>query len=138
MFLTTQRGYTEGASLDQVFDQFLNGSSLFSAPQTSIKTDITKTDSGYELVSELPGVAKKDIQVSFEKDILTLKVQASEQTQTKSEGYMLKERSGSEKSRAFRLPDADPDSVEANLDNGLLTIKVSQRPETKARHISIN
>ena len=135
MFLTTQQGYTEGATLDQVFDQFFNRGSIYSAPQSSFKTDISKTESGYQLVSELPGVSKSDIQLSFEKDVLTLKVQDSDHTER--DGYVLKERTGYATSRSFRLTDADPDSVEANLDNGLLTIKVSQRPETQARQISI-
>lgn len=136
MYLTAHQGFTEGASLDEVFESVFTGIGTFKEGRGRIPTDIRKTESGYEIVSELPGVAKSDIQIGYEKDRLTLTI--AEKKEIASEGILLKERSCHMKSRSFRLPDSDPDSIKATFENGLLTLKITKRAESQPRKISID
>ena len=58
---------------DTIFDNFFNGfenptEANYRVPQV----DIEDTDKAYILTTDLPGVAKEDINVSYKDDVLTL------------------------------------------------------------------
>jgi HSP20 family protein len=88
--------------------------------------DIEETDDGFLIEVELPGVDKKDVDVSLSGRRLTISGERKE-----------KERTGVLRRRvrsvgAFRyevvLPaDVDEDSVEARLHDGVLTVRVAKR-----------
>ena len=82
----------------------------------------------YTITVELPGVAEEDIHLSVSEHVLTLQGEKREEREEQGESYYFSERSYGAFSRSFRLPpDADGGRVEADLKDGVLTIRVPRR-----------
>lgn len=91
-----------------------------------LRTDISETEDGYKLLIDLPGVDKKDINLDFNDQYLTLAVRHEENSDDSNVRYIRKERSSYSYSRSYYLNDADKDNIKAKLDNGVLTIMVGK------------
>ncbi|MDD7021578.1 MAG: Hsp20/alpha crystallin family protein [Aeromonadales bacterium] len=105
-----------------------------------MKTDIMDKGDHYELKSEIPGVDKKDIKLSFNDGILTVNAVRSENKDEKDKnGYVVHERSEGSYERQFSFEDADPNGIEASFDNGLLKVEVKKAKEQqKSTQIQIH
>jgi HSP20 family protein len=91
--------------------------------------------------AELPGYKKEDVNVTLENQTLTISAQRnSEQQQGNGDKgeWLLRERSYTQFHRSFTLPPTvDEQSVNAKLNDGVLTITLTKREETKPRRISV-
>lgn len=82
----------------------------------------------YRIAMELPGVAEKDVSVSVQDGVVTVSGEKASEREEKGETWYFSERSFGSFSRSFRLPpDADADGVDAELKDGLLTIRVPKK-----------
>jgi HSP20 family protein len=92
--------------------------------------------------AELPGFRKEDVDVTLENQTLT--ISAERKSETKPEGkqpgdMLLHERRYSRFLRSFTLPPTvDEQSVKASLNDGILSIVLSKREETKPRKIQVS
>ncbi len=96
---------------------------------------------GYEITIELPGVAPDDVEVSVNDGMLTLKGEKRSHREEKGDTYFFSERQYGAFSRSFRLPpDADDSVVEADMNDGVLTVSIQKKTETETakRKIEIN
>ena len=90
--------------------------------------------------AELPGFGKEDIDITMENTTLTISAERkTEQKQSKPGEYLLNERRATRFVRSFTLPPTvDEGSVQANLADGLLTVMLNKREETKPRKIKVS
>ena len=125
--------------------------STLSAPRpmsTQMSIDVRETEKTYDLMADLPGVSDDDIKIDIKDRVLTISTERSLSkettsedegtTTTKGKSASQKEESESKKptwrrveryhghwSRTLTLPrDANEDSIEATLDNGVLTVTI--------------
>lgn len=96
-------------------------------------------DTGASLVihAEVPGLGEKDVQLSINQDVLTLK---GERKFDGPEHYSVhrQERGPVKFARSFTLPTkVDPEHASATLKNGVLTITLPKTPEAQPRQISV-
>ncbi len=92
---------------------------------------------GYELAFEIPGVAKSDVELHVENRSLVLKTHANYQNPA---GFkpLVTEFERANYAMSVDLPEtAEPSTVAAKLENGVLRVTVRKRPETQARAIAI-
>lgn len=90
--------------------------------------------------AELPGFRKEDIDITLENQMLTITAQRKEDNDQKNPkgGYLLRERRYSRFQRGFTLPPTvDEQTVNAKLNDGVLTITLNKREETKPRKINV-
>lgn len=104
----------------------------------ALKTDIVETETSYVLKVDLPGVDKKDVNLDFNNQYLTLSVNQEEEKEDKNQHYIRKERSRYSYSRSYYLDKADETSIKAKLDNGILTITVGKNEEDIKKAITID
>lgn len=108
----------------QMFDPFRNFGSrvadwLAPASEASVKDD------AYRIAVELPGVAEKDIDLTVENGMVTVKGEKKSSREEKGDTWYFSERQYGAFSRTFRLPaDADENAVSADLKDGVLTVTV--------------
>jgi HSP20 family protein len=101
--------------------------------------DIRETNEAYLVEAELPGLTKKDIDVTFENGVLTLSGERKLESETEQEGYRRIERRYGTFSRSFSLPrEVDAEGVKATFAEGLLTITVPKVEQAKPRAIAIS
>ena len=85
---------------------------------------------------ELPGVKSEDLDITFEEN--ALRVKATRNVATTERKYLHNERTYGEVARVISLPDTvDPDSIEANLSEGVLHLAIAKRPETQPKKIVV-
>lgn len=97
--------------------------------------DIFETDQGLTLVADLPGVAKDDLHIDIEHDLLT--VQAKAESHFRGE-LLQREFLHGNFFRQFQLPDeVDSDKISAEVKNGVLTLQLPKAESAKPRRIAI-
>ena len=97
--------------------------------------DIYEQDSVLTLVADLPGVKLEQLQIDVDQGILTLEAQSD----IKQSGErLLNEYSPSGYYRQFRLPEhLNLEKVEAQLDNGVLTLKLPKSEQALPKRIEV-
>ena len=133
---------------NNVFNDFMDPMSKFfdglgrnMANSSKMKTDVIENDDEFEVKAELPGFKKEDININYENDTLTIHaIHDLNKEQKDEDGKLIRsERTSSDVSRSFYLPDADTDKIGAKYDGGILDIMVPKSAEKESKHsISIN
>lgn len=123
--------------VNRVFSDFgfATPTGLQSALTSAPKVDVLKTqEGGYEIHAELPGVEEGDIDLSVEGNVLTLSGERRVEREQGRGDWRVRERSTGAFSRAIALPfEAQPDQVDAEFRNGVLTVRVARPPEPQTR-----
>ena len=101
--------------------------------------DIKEEKERYVIHADLPGVEAKDIEITMENGILTLKGERKMDKEEEHEGYKRVERVRGTFYRRFSLPDtADTDNIEARSRDGVLEIAVPKHEKVQPRRITVN
>ena len=102
--------------------------------------DIYETEAREVVIkAELPDMKREDISVTFENNVLTLKGERKLEHEVKRESFQRIERRHGAFSRSFTLPSTvDAGQISASYKDGVLTIKLPQREEAKAKQITVN
>lgn len=102
------------------------------------KLDVSETKDAIVVKAETVGVEAKDIQISLQEQLLTIKGEKRQEKEEKDEHYHRKERSYGSFARSIRLPvGVAADKVNASFKNGLLTITLQKTPAAKGTAIPI-
>jgi HSP20 family protein len=97
---------------------------------------IWEAEDKFHIEVDAPGVAKDDVELTFEKGVLqiTLERKAPEGERTNWHN----ERGYGKVSRSVSLPDTvDPDTIAAELNNGVLHVSINKRPEAQPKRIDV-
>ena len=82
---------------------------------------------------------KKDINLDLKDGVLTLRGERKHENQVQDENFYRREMSYGKFVRTFSLPsDVDPDKINAEFQNGLLTIEVPKPEQHKPKQITVN
>lgn len=128
--------------VNQLFNQPF---ALWHSPEQSLGSasffppvDIYEDDRSIILQAEIPGIQEKDLDIQLENNVLTVSGERKLENEEKKENFHRIERHYGRFSRSFGLPaTVDPDSVNAEFDNGVLKVTVAKREEAKSRQIKI-
>lgn len=124
--------------VDDLFESFLDSFNSLSNVSWSPVVDLEETNNEYVLHAELPGMNKKDINISVENDVLTISGEKKERVKNKESNCHIAEIAFGKFSRSFRLPaPIDSDKIEAKWENGILFVNIPKSDVAKARKIEI-
>ena len=100
--------------------------------------DIHEEAERFLVVADVPGVDGKDIEITAEKGVLTVRGERRSETKANADGYNRVERASGSFLRRFTLPEtADAEAIKASHVNGVLEISIPKRPQEQPRRISI-
>lgn len=138
-----QQGSVLQDEMKQVFDRFFGDtdtdSSSVVTSQWTPRVDIKEEAGRFVILADIPGVDPKDIDISMDKGILTIKGERRTEKTEETERFSRVERSHGLFHRRFALPDsANPENITASGRNGVLEISIPKRPETTPRRIQVN
>lgn len=95
-------------------------------------SDLEDKGDHYELKADLPGVSKDNVDITVTNDTLEISGEQKEAKKEESENYLLRERRWASFKRSYGFPDEVlPDEAEAEMKNGILTVKVPKKEPTK-------
>lgn len=132
--------FSEMRRFDDMFNRLWRGSNGFQeTPESwSIPLDVTRNGDEVVVKASLPGVQKENVDVTIEDNVLTIRAEINEESESQEIGYLLKERRTGSFYRAVRLPDAvDSEKAASTYGDGVLTIKLPKVEEKKARKLSV-
>ena len=133
---------------DTMLNRFLgerqaNGSNGGTGALAPYAVDVREDGDHIYVEAELPGFKKDEIDITLENQTLTIAAERREERgngdgQKKGE-HLLRERRYTRFLRSFTLPPTvDEQTVNAKLADGVLTITLNKREETKPRKISVS
>jgi HSP20 family protein len=100
--------------------------------------DIFEIDDEIIVQAEVPGMDPKDIELSLENNVLTLKGDRKLQKETKDENYHRIERSYGSFSRSFSIPAmVNEDKIRADYNEGVLSIALVKKERARPKQIEI-
>lgn len=98
---------------------------------------VWEEDDAYHIQLDVPGVAKDDVEITFNKGQLTITVERK--TPEEKENRWHEERSYGKAVREISLSaPVDPDSITAELTDGVLHVTVTKKPEAQPKRIDVN
>ena len=101
--------------------------------------DIREEDSRYLLTADIPGVDRKDVEITLEEGVLTVKGERSTKTEVAEEGYRRRERTYGTFMRQFTLPETvDTGSISATAKDGVLEIEIPKQDKPEPRRITVS
>jgi len=125
---------------DELFRGFFKPVRLEGAPTpVMIKMDVTETENGYLVHSEMPGVKKEDIDVAIENNLVTITAEVKQEWEKKEGDRLLRnERYFGNIYRSFTLPvELDESACEAKYDNGVLELKLVAKAAVPGKKLAI-
>jgi HSP20 family protein len=100
--------------------------------------DVRETADAYVFRADLPGVEEKDLDISLTGNRLTVSGKREYEQRNENDTYYTCERSFGSFTRSFTLPEGvDPEHVQADVKNGVLTLHLPKRPEMQPKKIEI-
>ena len=101
--------------------------------------DIKEEDERFVLTADIPGVDPKDIDVTMDEGVLTIKGERKHESQEDANGYKLVERSYGSFYRRFSLPDtANAEAVTAKGKDGVLEVFIPKQEKVQPRRIAVS
>ncbi len=127
--------------MDQLWDSFFEGRPGKRAKEEGRwlpSLDVAETKGDLVVKAELPGMDPKDIDISLNEGVLTIRGEKKQEKEEKEEGYHLIERSYGSFVRSVRLPkDVQSNKIEASFKNGVLKVILPKSEEAKKKEVKI-
>lgn len=108
--------------------------------ETPLRLDVKEDESAFHVTADLPGLAEKDVEVTFDDGTLTIRGEKKIERDEKKDTWHVVERFSGSFARQLVLPASiDAEKIEAKFDKGVLTVSLPKMPEeqAKARKIEV-
>lgn len=127
-------------SMGGFFDNFFNQNltdffgSDFSIQSPSI--NVVEGTEDFRIEVAAPGLEKEDFEINVENGMLHLSAQREAREEVEEDNYLRREFNYTSFKRSFQLPESvEANDIEANYNNGVLTLILPKQEEAKAKPI---
>jgi HSP20 family protein len=103
------------------------------------RVDVSETDKAFIVLADLPGVDPKQVDISMDEGVLTIKGTKNEEREEKGKNFHRTERFTGSFYRAIELPGGiDEAGVIAATANGTITITIPKKAGAQPKKVTIN
>ena len=122
------------SEMRSIFDRYWPAEERERLLPNKLVADMHRDEGDLVVTVELPGVdPEQDVDIMVEDDILIIKGEKADEREVKDEDHFLRERRYGNFERRIFLPDGvDPDTITADYDKGVLTVRVPIPVEAEA------
>ena len=100
--------------------------------------DVAEKGDVFTVKASLPGISPDDLNVTLEDNVLTIQGEAKEDQTIEENSYHIRERRYGSFSRSVRFPvPVEGDKVEAEYENGVLTLTIPKAEAVKPKRIAV-
>ena len=133
---------SSSSDFERMIDHFFGGQfgSLFAdwpKPSRRYLMNVNESDEGYVLSTEIPGIPKKDIDISVNGNLLTIKAEHSEENEEegREQGYRRQYQSFH---HSFSLPsNIEAEKIEAHCEDGVLEIFLPKTQASQSKRVEV-
>jgi HSP20 family molecular chaperone IbpA len=126
---------------DSMLSRFFGGREWEPGTMSPYGVDVREDADHLYVDAELPGFKKEDVNVTLENQTLNITAERREdrkEGEQKKGDWLLRERRYNRYQRSFSLPNnVNDQKVDAKLQDGVLTITLDKREESKPRKIQV-
>jgi len=123
--------------IDRLFSEFAQGLGP-SGAKIIPNIEISETDKTIEVSAEMPGLERKEVEISIEDDTLTIRGEKKVEEGQKDKNVQLSERSYGVFYRVLQLPPGvDPSSIQATMSNGILKVTIPKPAKSQPKKIEV-
>ena len=120
--------------LDRALGDVADSASVSWIPHVDVREEADR----FVVTADVPGVEGKDLEVTADKGVLTIKGQRHSDKKTSKDGFESVERASGTFLRRFTLPETvDVDGIKASHVNGVLEVTLPKRPQEQPRRITV-
>ena len=102
------------------------------------QVDVREEPEHFELLVDVPGVEPKDIEITAEKGVLTIRGERRARAEAEASAYRRLERRSGKFLRRFTLPDsANLDAISAKHTHGVLEVTIPKQAKLQPRRIEV-
>jgi HSP20 family protein len=135
--------------VDRLFEDFTRGAGANGGSMLMPTIDVSETGKEIEVTVDLPGLERKDVDISLENDVLTIRGEKKIETKPddkddkddkggKDKTYHVAERSYGVFYRVIQLPPGiDPSKVQATMSKGVLKVTIPKPTPSSAAKIEV-
>lgn len=125
--------------MEEVMERFFGENAKFpTAPTWAPRVDVEETDKEIVVKADLPGVDPKNVEITVENGVLTVRGEKKEEKREGDKNYHRLERFAGSFYRAIQLPpSADAEKVSATSANGVVTVAIPKKPEAQPKKIAV-
>jgi len=129
--------------INRIFDSFFRtgweGDTGLAPTAWSPATDVAEQADRYLVKVELPGVARDEVKITMQDNVLTIRGEKKHEEELQEKGYSRFERRYGTFERSFALPaTVKADKVDASFKDGILTITLPKAEEAKPKLIDVS
>jgi HSP20 family protein len=108
--------------------------------EPQMRLDLTEDDKNFFVKAEIPGVAKEDIKVSVDGNLVSLRAEIKKETEEKEGAKVIRsERYFGSVARSFTLDESvDSAAAVAKYENGVLNLTLPKKANGQAHQLKIN
>jgi HSP20 family protein len=100
--------------------------------------DVREEDDRFVVQADLPGVTAKDIEITTDKGVLTLRGERKSETKSEGKGFERVERVAGSFLRRFTLPEtANVEGISARHVNGVLEVTIPKQAQVQPKRINV-
>jgi HSP20 family protein len=100
--------------------------------------DVVEDENEYVVKASLPGVKSDDLEITYNKGMLTIKGEIKDESESTKGQYHLRERRYGTFSRSISLPSTvKAEDIQAEFKDGILALKLPKAEEVKPKRIPI-
>jgi HSP20 family protein len=127
---------------DRLFEDFFRDLDVLPAgiPDFSARLDAAETDKAVTVTADLPGLEEKDIELSLNENVLSLKGEKKTESEEEGKNFYRRERTSGAFYREIELPaEIEAAKVAATFKNGVLTVTLpkSEKAKEESRRIPV-
>jgi HSP20 family protein len=120
--------------LDRALSEFADSSSVSWIPHVDVREETDR----FVVTADLPGVEGKDIDITADQGVLTIKGERRSEKKSSKDGYERVERAAGTFLRRFTLPEsADLEAIKATHVNGVLEVAIPKLTQAQPRRIEV-
>lgn len=114
--------------MDHLFDDFFRESQATQKSAAIPKCNIAETENSYHIEVQLPGVTAKEVDLSLDNNVLTIRGEHKDEQEQSDKNYHSKEFSSTSIQRSWELPkNIDADNLKAAFESGILKIDLPKQ-----------
>ena len=121
---------------ETLVDQFFGPGASRGVQAFYVPASVWEDEGSYHVELDVPGVVRDHVELTYEKG--TLRITTERPAPEETRNGLVDERRYGKVTRTVTLPESiDPESIAAELTNGVLHVTVSKKPEAQPKRIEI-
>ncbi len=126
-------------AMDRLMENSLTDEHDDVTSEWGLPLDVVENENDYLVKASLPGVKPEDLDITYNKGMLTIKGEMKDESESTKGQYHLRERRFGTFARTISLPSTvKPEDIKADFQDGILTLKLPKAEEVKPKRIPIH